>query len=70
LTFFGTIHVDVARVAVDALVNFGNLDIRVITLNVLPSATYLTVDSIAIILVVPTDAFYLLLVEVAVLRRE
>ena len=70
MTFFGSVHVNVARVAVDTLVNFGNLDIRVITLDVLPGATYLTVNSIAIILIVSTDAFYLLLIEVAVLRRE
>jgi len=69
LTLFGTIHVNVARFAVDALVDIGNLDIRIVALNVLPGATDFAVDSIAVILIKPTYAFYLLLIEVALLRR-
>jgi hypothetical protein len=68
LTLFGTIDVDVAWVAVDTLVDIGNLDIRVVALNMLPGATDLAVDSIAVILIESTYAFYLF-VEVALLGR-
>jgi hypothetical protein len=69
LTLFGSIHVNVAWFAVDTLMDFGDLDIRVIALNVLPGTAYLAVDSIAVILIEPTHTFYLLLIEVVLLRR-
>lgn len=69
LTVFGAIHVNVARLAVDAFVDVGNLDLRIIALNVLPGATYLAVNGIAVILIESAYAFYLALVDVALLQR-